>query len=106
MVDLRPNDVDHAGLRRRRRAQLEPIRSDVGFEFEVENRVTTEPPSGTRIILCRIAMEALVLFASMPGRTGCRFAMADVNHGWHVQIDDDGNGFDPPDSGSVPGHLG
>ena len=32
--------------------------------------------------------------------------LADVDHGWKVQIDDDGDGFDPPDSGSVPGYLG
>jgi hypothetical protein len=32
--------------------------------------------------------------------------LADVNHGWHVQIDDDGDGFEPSTGGSVPGHMG
>ena len=32
--------------------------------------------------------------------------LVDVNHGWHVQIDDDGDGFEPSNGGSVPGHLG
>ena len=46
------------------------------------------------------------MFASMPGRTESRSRPVDVNHGWHVQLDDDGDGFEPSNGGSVPGHLG
>jgi PAS domain S-box-containing protein len=106
MFDLRPINLDRAGLAAALRAQLERIRSDVGLEFEVENRVTMEPPSETRFILYRIAMEALVNVRKHARAHRVQVRLADVNHGWHVQIDDDGNGFNPPDGGSVPGHLG
>ena len=106
MFDLRPINLDRAGLAAALRAQLERIRSDVGLEFEVENRVTTEPPSETRFILYRIAMEALVNVRKHARAHRVQVRLADVNHGWHVQIDDDGDGFEPPTGGSVPGHLG
>jgi PAS domain S-box-containing protein len=106
MFDLRPINLDRAGLAAALRAQLERIRSDVGLEFEVENRVTSEPPSETRFILYRIAMEALVNVRKHARAHRVQVRLADVNHGWHVQIDDDGDGFEPPNGGSVPGHLG
>jgi PAS domain S-box-containing protein len=106
MFDLRPINLDRAGLAAALRVQLERIRSDVGLEFEVENRVTTEPPSETRFILYRIAMEALVNVRKHARAHRVQVRLADVNHGWHVQIDDDGDGFEPPNGGSVPGHLG
>jgi PAS domain S-box-containing protein len=106
MFDLRPINLDRSGLAAALRAQLERIRSDVGLEFEVENRVTTEPPSETRFILYRIAMEALVNVRKHARARHVQVRLADVNHGWHVQIDDDGDGFEPAIGGSVPGHLG
>jgi PAS domain S-box-containing protein len=106
MFDLRPINLDRAGLAAALRAQLERIRSDVGLEFEVENRVTSEPPSETRFILYRIAMEALVNVRKHARAHRVQVRLADVNHGWQVQIDDDGDGFEPPNGGSVPGHLG
>lgn len=106
MFDLRPINLDRAGLAAALRAQLERIRSDVGLEFDVENGVTSEPPSETRFILYRIAMEALVNVRKHARAHRVQVRLADVNHGWHVQIDDDGDGFEPPNGGSVPGHLG
>jgi PAS domain S-box-containing protein len=106
MFDLRPINLDRAGLAAALRAQLERIRSDVGLEFDVENGVTSEPPSETRFILYRIAMEALVNVRKHARAHRVQVRLADVNHGWQVQIDDDGDGFEPPNGGSVPGHLG
>ena len=106
MFDMRPINLDRAGLAASLRAQLERIRSDVGLEFDVENRVTSEPPSETRFILYRIAMEALVNVRKHARAHRVQVRLADVNHGWHVQIDDDGDGFELPNGGSVPGHLG
>ena len=106
MFDLRPINLDRAGLAAALRAQLERIRSDVGLEFDVENRVTSEPPSETRFILYRIAMEALVNVRKHARAHRVQVRLADVDHGWQVQIDDDGDGFEPPNGGSIPGHLG
>jgi PAS domain S-box-containing protein len=106
MFDLRPLALDRAGLAAALRAQLERIKTEAGLEFEVENGLTTEPPSETRIILYRIAMEALVNVRKHARAHRVRVSLQAVDHGWQVRIDDDGDGFVPPNGGSVPGHLG
>jgi PAS domain S-box-containing protein len=106
MFDLRPLALDRAGLAAALRAQLERIQSEAGLEFEVENRLTTEPPSETRVILYRIAMEALVNVRKHARAHRVRVRLEDVDRGWQVQVDDDGDGFEVSSGGSAPGHLG
>ncbi|HXN03045.1 MAG TPA: PAS domain S-box protein [Candidatus Dormibacteraeota bacterium] len=105
MFDLRPLALDRTGLAAALRTQLERIQSEVGLEFEVENRLTTEPPSETRVILYRIAMEALVNVRKHARAHRVRVRLEDVDRGWEAQINDDGDGF-LPNGGSAPGHLG
>jgi glucose-6-phosphate-specific signal transduction histidine kinase len=109
------------------------LRADYGVSTEVRNRLQQQPAFQRRVTLFRLAEDALraacrarprqvmveiddhnhgfLLSLQHDGTVGvgrdfATAADADVNHGWHVQIDDDGDGFDPPDGGSVPGHLG
>jgi PAS domain S-box-containing protein len=105
MFDLRPLALDRTGLAAALRTQLEMIQSEVGLEFEVENRLTTEPPSETRVILYRIAMEALVNVRKHARAHRVRVRLEEVDRGWKAQINDDGDGF-LPNGGSAPGHLG
>ncbi len=105
MFDLRPLALDRTGLAGALRSQLERIRSEAGLEFEVENRLTTEPPSDTRVILYRIAIEALVNVRKHARASRVRVRLEEVDRGWQAQIDDDGDGF-LPNGGSPPGHLG
>jgi PAS domain S-box-containing protein len=105
MFDLRPLALDRTGLAAALRTQLEMIQSDVGLEFEVENRLTTEPPSETRVILYRIAMEALVNVRKHARAHRVLVRLEDIDRGWLAQINDDGDGF-LPNGGSTPGHLG
>jgi PAS domain S-box-containing protein len=105
MFDLRPLALDRTGLAGALRSQLERIRSEAGLEFEVENRLTTEPPSETRVILYRIAIEALVNVRKHARASRVRVCLEEVDRGWQAQIDDDGDGF-LPNGGSPPGHLG
>jgi PAS domain S-box-containing protein len=106
MFDLRPLALDRAGLAAALRAQLERIQSEAGLQFEVENRLTTEPPSETRVFLYRIAMEALINVRKHAKAHRVRVRLEDLNRGWHVRIDDDGVGFLPGNGASTPGHLG
>jgi PAS domain S-box-containing protein len=105
MFDLRPLALDRTGLAAALRTQLESLQSEAGLEFEVENRLTTEPPSETRVILYRIAMEALVNIRKHARAHRVRVRLEDVDRGWLAQINDDGDGF-LPNGGSIPGHLG
>jgi signal transduction histidine kinase len=66
--------------------------------------LTTEPPSETRVILYRIAMEALVNVRKHARAHRVRVRLEDVDRGWQAQIND-GDGF-LPNGGSAPGHLG
>jgi signal transduction histidine kinase len=73
---------------------------------ELENHLTAEPPPETRVILYRIAIEAL---ANVQKHSGARLVLVrleNADKGWRVQIDDDGSGFTPNGNGSAPGHLG
>ncbi len=106
MFDLRPLTLDRAGLAAALRAQLERIKSEAGLEFEIENGLTTDPPSETRSILYRIAMEALVNVRKHARAHRVWVSLQAVDHGWQVRIEDDGDGFVPPNGGSTPGHLG
>ena len=106
MFDLRPLALDRAGLAAALRAQLERIRGEASLEFELENQMSTEPPAEIRVILYRIAMEALVNVRKHARARHVRARLEDADHGWRVQIDDDGEGFIAPNGGSTPGHLG
>jgi PAS domain S-box-containing protein len=106
MFDLRPLALDRAGLAAALRAQLDRLRADANLEFELENQLTTEPSSEIRVILYRIAMEALANVRKHARAHLVRVHMEEADRGWRVQVQDDGVGFIPPDGGSVPGHLG
>jgi hypothetical protein len=70
---------------------------------ELENHLTAEPPPETRVILYRIAIEAL---ANVQKHSGARLVLVrleNADKGWRVQIDDDGSGFTPNGNGSAPG---
>ncbi|HYM50713.1 MAG TPA: ATP-binding protein, partial [Candidatus Limnocylindrales bacterium] len=94
------------GLAAALRAQLERIQSEAGIQFRVENRLTEEPPPETRIILYRIAMEALANVRKHARASTVQLQMENVNRGWHVEVVDDGDGFLAPNGESSPGHLG
>src|SRR5712692_7720265 len=82
---------------RREDAKGPASREDVGMRNA--GRATSLHPVGS-------AMEAQVNVRKHAWAHRVQVRLVDVNHGWHVQIDDDGDGFEPSNGGSVPGHLG
>jgi PAS domain S-box-containing protein len=106
MFNLRPVALERSGLAAALRAQLEQVQTETGLGFELANHLTAEPPPETRVILYRIAMEALTNVRKHAGAHLVLVRLENADQGWQVQIDDDGSGFTPTENGSAPGHLG
>jgi signal transduction histidine kinase len=106
MFNLRPLALDRSGLAAALQAHLEQIQSGGTMVVELENHLTAEPPPETRVILYRIAIEALANVQKHAGAHLVLVRLENADKGWRVQIDDDGSGFTPNGNGSAPGHLG
>jgi signal transduction histidine kinase len=106
MFNLRPVALERSGLAATLRAQLEQIQTEAGLRFELADHLTSEPPPETRVILFRIAMEALANIRKHAAAHLIEVRLDNVEKGWRVQIHDDGSGFTPAKNGSTPGHLG
>jgi signal transduction histidine kinase len=106
IFNLHPVTLDRSGLAAALRAQLEQIQSGGSELFEMEDRLTSEPPPETRVILYRIAMEALANAHKHAEAHRVLVRLENAEEGWRVQVDDDGLGFNPGNNGSAPGHLG
>jgi signal transduction histidine kinase len=106
MFNLRPVALERSGLAATLRAQLEQIQTEAGLRFELASHLTLEPPAETRVILYRIAMEALANVRKHASAHLIEVRLDNVEKGWRVQIHDDGSGFTPANNGSTPGHLG
>ena len=106
MFNLRPVALDRSGLAVALQAHLEQIQSGGTMVVELENHLTSEPPPETRVILYRIAIEALANVQKHAGAHLVLVRLENADKGWRVQIDDDGSGFTPSENGSAPGHLG
>src|ERR1700682_3630666 len=106
MFNLRPVALDRSGLAAALQVHLEQIQSGGSVVVEMENHLTTEPPPETRVMLYRIAIEALANVQKHAGAHLVLVRLENADEGWRVQIDDDGSGFNPNGNGSAPGHLG
>src|ERR1700694_5772869 len=106
MFNLRPVALDRSGLAAALQVHLEQIQSGGSVVVELENHLTAEPPPETRVMLYRIAIEALANVSKHARAHLVLVRLENADKGWRVQIDEDGSGFTPADHGSGPGHLG
>lgn len=106
MFNLRPVALDRSGLAAALQAHLDQTQAGGSVLVQMENHLTAEPPPETRVILYRIAIEALANVRKHAGAHLVLVRLENADEGWRVQIDDDGSGFNPNGNGSVPGHLG
>jgi signal transduction histidine kinase len=105
LFDLRPTVLDQEGMKPALVHALEALPE--GVEFEVEDRLSEEPPPQTRIILYRIAQEALANIRKHAHATRVLITLEEKDEGFLVRVEDDGRGFDPPRAlQSAPRHLG
>jgi PAS domain S-box-containing protein len=106
LFDLRPPALDREGLAEALRMYLEEIERDSPTKYELEDGLLSQPSEDVRVVLYRIAKEALANVRKHAEARSVRVKLADRDLGYRIQITDDGAGFVTEGSESAPGHLG
>lgn len=107
LFQLRPPALEREGLGAAIGAYLAEAAPQDGYNYELENRLTAEPPVEMRVLLYRIAQEALVNIAKHARARHVRAVLEERDEGYLVRITDDGVGFSVQDRARpLPGHLG
>jgi signal transduction histidine kinase len=105
IFELRPHALDQDGLGPALQDYLESIESD--FEFKLEQRVEKEPPAELRVLLYRVAQEAITNVRKHARAERVHVLLTEQDGGYLVRIADDGVGFTAPETlQSARGHLG
>ncbi|MBW3577824.1 MAG: response regulator [Actinobacteria bacterium] len=107
LFQLRPPELDEHGLATALDSYLSHVADDVGYRYELENLLESEPRIETRLALYRVAQEALFNVAKHAGASRVHVVLSERDDGYAIRIRDDGVGFDVAAQGrSRPGHLG
>jgi signal transduction histidine kinase len=108
MFELRPYVLDHDGLAAALAAFVQEEGKLPGSAtYDVQSGLRSEPPESVRVILYRIAQEALVNVRKHARATKVEIALAEDDEGYTLQVRDDGVGFEPSEiSDPSLGHIG
>jgi signal transduction histidine kinase len=105
LFDLRPASIEAPdGLRWALQEYLERMPQDVGLTWELDVSLTTDPPVRTRLVVYRLAVEAITNVIKHARASHLRVQVAEREGGVLGQVEDDGRGFEP--AAPQPGHLG
>jgi len=105
IFELRPHVLDQDGLAPALRDYLESL--DADFEFTLEQQLQDEPDAELRVLLYRVAQEALTNIRKHAHARRVNVLLAEQDGGFLVRITDDGVGFTAPGTlQSGRGHLG
>lgn len=105
IFELRPHALDQDGLGPALQDYLESIEAD--FEFKLEQRIEKEPPAELRVLLYRVAQEAITNIRKHARAERVHVLLTEQDGGFLVRIVDDGVGFTAPETlQSARGHLG
>lgn len=107
MFDLRPPVLDRGGLVPALCDHLAGLAEDAEspLAFEIHDRITRQPRHETRIVLYRIAQEALVNVRKHAAASRVDISVETVDGGTRLRIEDDGRGL-PRNAESRRGHVG
>jgi PAS domain S-box-containing protein len=106
LFELHPPTLDRDGLAAALRVYLQQNLEQTGLAYTLEDRLTGEPPAETRVILYRIAQEALANVRKHARASSVAATMESSDGGFLVRIADDGVGFLQEDAHDRLGHLG
>src|SRR5439155_24319577 len=99
--------LDREGLSVALRQFLEQMHQDHGITYRLRDELTEEPTPEARVILYRIAQEAMANVRRHARATTVHVTLSRREDGTLVAVRDDGRGFDVEDGGGSPqGHLG
>jgi PAS domain S-box-containing protein len=108
VFELRPAILDTSGLAAAIRWYIEE-HEGIGLDAEhrVVSKLTKEPEEDLRIVLFRVAQEALSNARKHADASSIAVFLDEREGGVYLRVSDDGVGFDPSALGSPePGHLG
>jgi signal transduction histidine kinase len=105
IFELHPSVLEHEGLAPALREHMAKLESEL--EFELQDDFPEQPSGETRVLLFRIAQEALGNVHKHARAQRVEIHLSQHDGGFKVEIRDDGVGFTPPQRlSSAPGHLG
>jgi len=107
MFELRPPALDAGGLAEALELYLSRQSPDAGYAYSLTSTVVDEPPDEVRVLLYRIAQEALVNVAKHASAARVAVTLDQRDGGFSLCVRDDGVGFAAEQRArSAPGHLG
>lgn len=107
LFELRPPALDQEGLGPALHTCLEQLEQQFGLVGHLENRLTNEPPGQARIVLYRIAQEAMANVRKHARASHVEVILESTDGGARVRVRDDGVGFSTDESDQPePGHMG
>jgi len=105
IFELRPTILDQLGLAAALREYVK--RSAPELDARVVDDLDGEPFEETRVVMYRIAQEALANVRKHAAASRVDVTLEDADDGYVVRVTDDGRGFESPAvMRSEPGHLG
>ena len=107
LFELHPPVLDTEGLTAALRMYLDDAEQQSSTEYTLEDRLETQPPQETRLIIYRIAQEALTNARKHAEATSVHVSLEHSDGGVLVRVIDDGSGFSADNvMAPLPGHLG
>jgi PAS domain S-box-containing protein len=107
LFELRPPALDREGIAAALRTLLEQTQDEQGPAYTLQNRLTHEAPTETRVIMYRIAHETLSNVRKHARASNVEVLLENRDGGFLTRITDDGVGFSLEESDRYrPGHLG
>ena len=106
LFELRPPALDREGLAAALRLYIDESRDQSPTTFRLEDTLRSQPDEEARIILYRVAQEALTNVRKHAQAGEAEIVITERDGGFLVRITDDGVGFAPKQAQSVAGHLG
>jgi PAS domain S-box-containing protein len=105
LFELRPHALDSEGLSAALQMYLEESQ-DEPTTYTLEDRLRSQPPEAARIILYRIAQEALANVRKHAAAQQVTVSLDERENGFLLRVVDDGVGFTADAATPAPGHLG
>ena len=105
LFELRPVVLDREGLGAALRQYLSTLEGE-GIASSLETRLQTEPALEARVLLYRLAQEALMNVRKHSGAQRVEVRVEERGEGVALRVRDDGAGFSPERQAARAGHLG
>ena len=106
LFELHPPVLDREGLAAALRMYLEEAEHQTPVRYTLDDRLHAQPPGEPRLIIYRIAQEALTNVRKHAQANSAKVTLEDREGGFLVRVTDDGAGFPLETLPSMPGHLG